>query len=298
MISDPVQGHGWRIAMVVPKSATEGFAEALEGWFPAVSWFVPDDGSREARLEAYAGEEPDVDELRERLSDVAGRLGVRTPAADVTWLPSQDWVAENRKAFEPFSVGRFFVHGIEHRHAVPLGKTGVQVEAGLAFGSGRHESTAGCLTALGGLARERFARPLDMGCGSGILSIALAKTWRVPVIAADIDETAVRVTRANARENGVGPWVRAVWGNGYGMPAVSAGAPYDLIVANILADPLCAMARHLAKHLAPGGVAVLAGFLGADEARVFAAHRRHGLSIHRRIDINGWRTLVLRKALQ
>jgi ribosomal protein L11 methyltransferase len=298
MISDPFDGAVWRVILEVPKHVAEGFADALESRFPAVSWFEPEKGASMVRLEAYSGREIDVDDLNRWLSEIADGFGVTPPVADVIWLPTRDWVAENRRAFDPFSIGRFFVHGAEHRRVVPVGKTGIEVEAGLAFGSGRHESTAGCLTALDGLVRRRFARPLDMGCGSGILSIAMAKSWRVPVIAADIDETAVRVARANAWRNGVGKLIRTISGNGYAAPGLSVSRPHDLIVANILADPLCAMARQLARQLAPGGVAVLAGFVAADEARVFAAHRSHGVRLLQRIDIGGWRTLVLKKAFR
>ena len=127
--------------------------------------------------------------------------------------------------------------------------------------------------------RASVSRPLDMGCGSGILSIAMAKTWRVPVLASDIDDEAERVTRFNARRNGVAPLLRAVSGPGYRSRTVSQGAPYDLIVANILARPLISMAGDLTRHLAPGGWAVLSGLLERDGRRVLAAHQAHGLRL-------------------
>ncbi|MCG8512297.1 MAG: 50S ribosomal protein L11 methyltransferase [Rhodospirillales bacterium] len=295
MFSDRDQGAVWRVVLVVPKFAAEGFAEGLEARFPAISWFMPDDTGSEIQLEALSTQEPIVEDLKEWVAEIADALGVRAPEVDITWLPSRDWVAENRKSFEPFSVGRFFMHGAEHCSTVPPGKIAIEVEAGLAFGSGRHESTAGCLQALSGLVPRRVTRPLDMGCGSGILSVAMAKAWRAPVVAADIDPAAVQVARENARLNGVGSRVRTLVGNGYESPALKALGPFDLIVANILAAPLCRMAMHLARNLSAGGIAVLAGFVAAEERRVFVAHRRCGLNMIRSIDMNGWRTLVLKK---
>ena len=151
---------------------------------------------------------------------------------------------------------------------------------------------------LGALAASgrRFARPLDLGCGSGILAIAAAKLWRVPVLASDVDANAVAVTRRNARLNGVAPLVRGVVADGWRSPTLRSQAPFDLVLANILARPLKRMAGDLARHLAPGGLAVLAGFLASDGTDVLAAHRTHGLRLVRAIDdATGWRTLVLRR---
>ncbi|MBT5897497.1 MAG: methyltransferase domain-containing protein, partial [Rhodospirillaceae bacterium] len=144
---------------------------------------------------------------------------------------------------------------------------------------------------------RRFQRPLDMGCGSGILALAMAKTWRVPVVASDIDPESARVTRLNARQNGVGPLVRAVCGRGYRSQAVARSGPYDLIVANILARPLIKMAGDLVRHLRParqgGGTAILSGLLARDARWVAAAHEAWGLRLNRTMVHDGWATLVL-----
>ncbi|MBL6927798.1 MAG: 50S ribosomal protein L11 methyltransferase [Rhodospirillales bacterium] len=285
----------WRITCIVPTRVAEAFTDGLEPYFTAVSWFVPSDNAPEARVEGYTDTEPDRAVLDAGFGAVAAAVGIKTPDIDITWFPPRDWVAENRRAFEPFSVGCFFVHDSDHRGARPIASIGLEVDAGLAFGSGRHESTSGCLLALDGLRKKRFRRPLDMGCGSGILAIALAKTRRLPVLAADVDKEAVRVTRANARINVVAEHMRALCGNGYKDREVRRRGPYDLIVANILANPLCVMARDLARNLEPGGYAVLAGFVIEDANRVYAAHRRVGLRLVRRINLRGWQCLVLRK---
>ncbi|MBC8159335.1 MAG: 50S ribosomal protein L11 methyltransferase [Alphaproteobacteria bacterium] len=285
----------WRIACIVPTRWAEAFTEGVEPHCAAVSWFVPDDNCPEARIEGYLDTEPDHAALDAALKAVADALGVKAPAIDINWLPPRDWVAENRRAFEPFSVGRFFVHDSDHRGLQPRGSVGLEVDAGLAFGSGRHESTSGCLLALDGLSHRVFRRPLDMGCGSGILAVAVAKTRRLQVLAADVDAEAVRVTLANARINAVADHVRAFHGNGYKNREIRRRGPYDLIIANILAKPLCVMAKDLSRNLAPGGFAVLAGFVIEDGNRVYAAHRRGGLRLGRRINLRGWQCLVLRK---
>jgi ribosomal protein L11 methyltransferase len=150
--------------------------------------------------------------------------------------------------------------------------------------------------ALDGIARRRTPRRLlDMGCGSGILAIAMAKTWRRPVLAVDIDTEAVRVTRLNARRNGVGGFVRAWAGAGFAAPPLRRQSRFDLIAANILAGPLVSMAPALSRALAPGGAAVLSGLLAHQEAEVTAAYRAQGLVLSRRIRIDSWVTLILKR---
>ena len=179
------------------------------------------------------------------------------------------------------------------------GRLVLMLDAGLAFGSGEHGSTRGCLRALESVARRRPRRILDLGTGSGILAMAAALLLRRPVLATDIEPWSVRVAGQNAAANGVGRLVRPVLANGWRGRAVRAAAPYDLVLANILARPLCAMARDLALGLAPGGTAILAGLLDTQmQARMlFMAHRRQGLAAGNcagRREIG--RTMVLRKA--
>jgi ribosomal protein L11 methyltransferase len=282
----------WRIAVDVEPGDTALFETALEPFCDTVSCFDDDDG-RDWRIEGLAGREPDRAALAVALTLAAACRGVPVPQARVEALPSRDWLAENQAEFPAFAIGRFFVYGSHVAERVPAGRIGLLIDPGTAFGSGRHASTAGCLTALDDLSRRRFRRALDMGCGSGILAIAIAKLWRAPVLAADADDEAVAVTRNNARLNGVGDRVRAIRADGYHAPGIRAARPFDLIVCNILARPIKRMAAGLAFGLRPGGIAVLSGFLERDAGGVLFAHRASGLRLVRRITIDGWQTLVL-----
>ena len=166
-----------------------------------------------------------------------------------------------------------------HLHGPPTpGRITLTLDAGLAFGSGEHGSTRGCLRALERVAHRRPRRILDLGTGSGILAMAAARLLHRPVLATDIEPWSVRVAQQNATLNRLGRLVRLRLADGWRDPAVRAGAPYDLVFANILARPLCLMARHLAAHLAPGGTAILSGLLQTQARAVTAAHRRCGLA--------------------
>jgi ribosomal protein L11 methyltransferase len=172
----------------------------------------------------------------------------------------------------------------------------LRLDAGLAFGSGEHGSTRGCLRAFEDVARTgHLARILDLGTGSGILAIAASRLLHRPVIATDIEPWSVRVARQNARLNGVGPMIRVGLSPGWQGRAAREGAPYDLVFANILARPLCAMASSLAQHLAPGGRAILSGLLASQARMVLTAHRRQGLVLERAVQDGRWTTLVVRK---
>ncbi len=211
-------------------------------------------------------------------------------------LPEKDWLEEVHKSLPALSAGRFYVYGQHVRDTPPEGLIALQVEAALAFGSGHHESTQGCLEALSEIAeRQGVAKVLDMGCGSGILAMAAAKLWPCRVLASDIHGESVRVAAENAALNGVADQVTALAGDGYGDPAIGAAAPYDLIFSNILAKPLIAFAPALAAHLAPGGLAILAGLLTREGEAVLKAHEAAGLRLVSARDLGQWRCLVLEK---
>ncbi len=287
-------GDLWRIELRVPAEAVDAFVAALEGQCLTVSWFGGDDDPLR-RIEGVAAAEPDRAALEVSLAVAGAATGSAVPVPHIELLPGRDWVAENVKAFPPVEAGRFFIHCSHFEGVPPAGRVAFKLDPGAAFGSGEHASTAGCLMALSGLKGRRFRNPLDLGCGSGVLAMAIARTWGRPVLATDIDPVCLMVTRANARANRLAHLITVAPSRGYVSPAIRARRPFDLIVANILARPLRLLARDLAKHLDHGGIAVLSGFVATDAPRVFSAHRRQGLRFSRQIITDGWATLVLER---
>jgi ribosomal protein L11 methyltransferase len=286
---------GFKIELITKRAEVERWSAALDDLAVAIAAFEIVPGG-EWRLEAYTTEPPDDAAVRAALLQAADGARVGLPAYHIQPLPPVDWLAENRRDFPVQSIGRFFIYGSHHARGAPAGRIGLLIDAATAFGSGEHATTRGCLNALDRLARRRrIRRPLDLGCGSGILSLALAKLARRLVRAADIDPESVRVTRANATLNGVARLVRASRSDGYRARLVRRGRPYDAIASNILAQPLCRFARDLKRHLARGGTAVLSGLLVAQEAQVVAAHRRQGLALVRRTRRDGWSVLEFRR---
>ncbi|MDX1424275.1 MAG: 50S ribosomal protein L11 methyltransferase [Kiloniellales bacterium] len=248
----------------------------------------------EVTLDVYLAGHPGAGALEAALEIAAAAAGVAAPPVDVAALPARDWVAESQKGLPALRIGRFFVYGAHAEAERPASALAVRVEAGPAFGTGHHESTRGCLIALDALSRGGRPRScLDVGCGSGILAIAMAKLWRAPVLACDIDRAAVAVARQNARANGVAALVRAELSDGAARRRVRDLGRYDVVVANILASPLAAMAGDLCRVLAPGGSLVLSGLMRGQEAAVLARYRARGLRLARRIALGDWVTLLL-----
>lgn len=284
----------WSIRVPVPAAAVEAIARveaALEPFAIALSSFEVEGGPAWV-VEALSSGQPDSRAVRRALAEagVDGEAAVTIePVAD------RDWIAECQRNMPPLRAGRFFVHGAHiPAAAAPRGTLALEIDPGLAFGTGHHESTRGCLLAIDRLARRRrFVRPLDMGCGSGILALAMARLWGVPVLACDNDPQAVAVARENARLNGLDALVRVVKSQGYAAAAVRRRAPFDLVVANILARPLCRMAGALSRHLAADGLAVLSGLLANQEEMVLAAHRPHGLDLVERRRLGDWSVIVI-----
>ena len=213
---------------------------------------------------------------------------------DIAPLPQRDWVRQSLEGLAPVAAGRFFLHGAHDRVRRRAGGLSLEIDAGTAFGTGHHGTTEGCLVALDRLLKHRTPRRiLDVGCGTGVLAIAAARATLRPALASDIDPEAVRVTLENARLNGVKPRIRSVVAAGLGHPVIAAGAPYDLIFANILARPLVALATGLTRVLAPGGHLILSG-LTLDQSRwIEATYRARGLALAARIRRGNWVSLVL-----
>ncbi len=279
----------------LPEHAVPAFEAALATVCATIAFFrdeATDTWRVEGVREAGAG---DV-ELDTALALAAASAGIAPPPLLVAPVEAEGWLARTVQAFPEQSIGtRFLIRPSHVPDRATYGRVVLKLDAGLAFGSGEHASTQGCLRAFERVAARRPRRILDLGSGSGILAMAAAKVLHRPVLATDIEPWSVRVCADNARTNGVARLLRAGLADGWRHRMARESAPYDLVFANILARPLCAMARDLADHLAPRGTAILAGLLGTQARMVLAAHRRQGLVLERRIDIGPWTTLVLRR---
>lgn len=295
----PVFPDIWRLRLTVAPEAVPLFEEVFERFAEAVTMFMDDrsgmsDGDCDWHLEGFSRTPPERAEIVSSLAAVAAANGVELPALSIERMPNVDWVLENLRDFPPIDAGRFFVRGTHWQGRAPVGRIELKVDAGTAFGSGEHATTRGCLLSLSRLAKKRrFANPLDLGSGSGILAIGMAKLWSCDVLATDIDPSAVKVARGNARLNGEAARLTAVVSDGYRNPELKRRQPFDLIVANILAKPLMRFAPSLAAHLAPDGVAVLSGLLEWQERMVMGTHERQGLRLKHRIVVDGWATLTI-----
>ena len=235
-----------------------------------------------------AGDDPRPNQLRSLLSEA----GVEPDETAFEPVHPTDWKAQSLASFPPVSVGHFTIVGAHQ--ALPRRRFTLCVEAGPAFGSGRHESTQGCLLALDWLARRRrIRRALDIGTGSGILAVAAARLWPARLLALDSDPVAVATARETVRRNGLSHRVAVVRAGGFRAGVVRRLGRADLIVANIRAKPIAAMAPDFSRHLRPGGVVVLSGLLDTEERLVLAAFRSAGLRLQRRIRLGAWVTLIL-----
>jgi ribosomal protein L11 methyltransferase len=277
----------WKASVPSTKSEAHDIVAAFElGTSPQAVLINEEPFEDRAVVEALYIDMPDGD----LLSRLAGR------EVHVALLPDVDWIKLSQEGLPPVRAGRFFIYGSHDAGVVPYGVIPIKIEAGLAFGTGHHETTALCLRVLSDLSKKRrFDNVLDLGCGTGLLAIGAAKLWRKPVLASDIDVVAVEVTKENARANDEGPLVRALTADGLTHPALSKQAPYDLIIANILAGPLTRLAPEIARALAPGGIAVLSGLLEWQENMVVSFYRPHGLILRGTRRESHWSAVTLER---
>lgn len=285
----------WTALTTLPdKDKADALGAVLEGLEPepmGVGVFEVEDGSGLWEVGAYFTDAPD--EIA--LSLLAMSHGARPFA--VSQLPETDWVAHVRRELHPVEAGRFFVYGSHDADALPQDRIGLLIEAAMAFGTGHHGTTKGCLEAFDRLLTKGVAlgAVADIGCGTAVLAIAAAKVLEGTVIASDIDPLAVDVARANAQANGVGGRVTCIEAAGFSHPALAADAPYDLIFANILKGPLIDLAPEMGGHVAVGGHVILSGLLIAQAEDVIAAYDAVGFALTERREIGDWATLTLRR---
>jgi ribosomal protein L11 methyltransferase len=246
-------------------------------------------------ITVHFAQAPDQASIRELVGIAAGdnvAQGIRFDTVE-----AKDWVKATLEELVPVRAGRFIVHGRHDRAKVPSNKLGIEIEAALAFGTGHHGTTRGCLQLLDHVLKARHPRRvLDLGTGSGVLAIAAAKALHGAVLASDIDPASVQVAHDNARLNQVGNLVRTIRATGFSAPQFMAHAPFDLVLANILANPLRQMATPMTRHLAPSALVILSGLLPSQAGGVIAAYRARGLVLLQHLRIEGWSSLLLRNA--
>jgi ribosomal protein L11 methyltransferase len=293
---------------VTARKVVDALTESFDAATMAVSAFEQPDGHWS--LAVHFRDQPDEAAIRALIASVAGTAAAGALAFET--LAPADWVRRSLDGLTPVEAGRFVVHGAHHRARVEPNRIGIQIEAGLAFGTGHHGTTRGCLLALARVAKGMRGKPqrtraaplssrsrrrktlvLDIGTGTGVLAIAAAKMLSAPVLASDIDARAISIARDNARINGAGPRVGTIRAAGLGAGRFRERAPFRLIFANILLDPLRDLATPMARLVAPNGYVVLSGLLAAQGRAALASYRARGLVLAGRIPLEGWMTLML-----
>lgn len=239
-----------------------------------------------------------AEDARELVRDRVGADAFAAPI-EAEELPEINWVEKSLEGLKPVRAGRFFVHGSHDRDRRPFNAHSIEVEAALAFGTGHHGTTAGCLIELDRLLnRQSYGRILDLGTGTGVLAIAIAMMTKQEVIATDIDPVAVKTTRENAQKNGVGQLVKAFAANGVDDRRFGEEGPFDLVVANILAKPLTKLAYPLSRRMAWPATIVLSGLREQDGPRIVSAYATQGFKLVRKRSLDGWLTLTLVRGRQ
>jgi len=258
----------------------------------ACAAFEGDDGHWQVAI--HFRDPPDQSALRAQVALVAGDTAAA--ALSIGQVAPADWVAQSLSGLQPVRAGRFIVHGAHDRARVKPNDIGIEIEAALAFGTGHHGTTRGCLLALADLVkRRRMRRVLDIGTGSGVLAIAAVRIMPARIVASDIDRVAVEAAKSNIRLNRAARAITLLHAQGTRARAIRAQAPYDLIFANIILSALLRLAAPLRRLAAPGARIVLSGLLPSHANAALAIYRAQGLALERRIPLDGWVTLVLRR---
>jgi len=297
-MTSPLTPKTHRASFALPDEATARrvFDLLTESLFEGEAAVAACEGeSRRWDITMHFAQKPDEAAIRELVALAASQQVAETLRFDS--VEPTDWVKATLEVLVPVRAERFVVHGAHNRDRIPPNSVSLEIEAALAFGTGHHGTTRGCLLLLDSLLKShRPRRVLDLGTGTGVLAIAAAKVLHIGVLATDIDAQSVAIAHHNAHQNGAAPWVQAVPGNGFSANEIRRRRPFDLILANILANPLRQMATAMARHLAPGGHLILSGLLSSQAASVIAAYRARGFVVRRHIRLEGWSSLLLAKA--
>jgi ribosomal protein L11 methyltransferase len=274
----------------IARRVTDLLTESLEDGEAAVAAFERSDGRWDVTV--HFAEPPDQERIRALVVLAASDEIAQTIVFDT--VAAKDWVKASLEGLVPVAAGRFVVHGQHDRAHVPPNKLGIEIEAALAFGTGHHGTTRGCLLLLDQVLRSKMPRRvLDLGAGTGVLAIAAAKALRRKVLASDIDPRSAIVARENAVLNGVGNLIVSICATGFSAPQFRSRAPFDLVMANILANPLRHLAPAMAAHLAPEAMVILSGLLPHQTRGVIGTYRTQGLVLVRQIRIDGWCSLLM-----
>lgn len=301
----------WQITARVPLAAIDALVDLFERLgFTGISWLECDDAppsdnlddngfpiSSEFILDGYTATKPDLDFIKGMTQSLSDLLGVPSPILSLSIVDNTDWLSTCYQSMPARIIGDFYVYGSHIEEAPPTGLTPVLVNAATAFGSGEHPTTTGCLTALSAISHNAFPDNLsilDMGCGSGILGIAAKKKWqKATVIAADNDVESVRVTSKNAQKNDA--TITAVESLGFSNEAIAFFGPYHIVLANILAKPVIALAPDFFQHMHPRGLAILSGLLSRHTDDVTKAYIDAGFKPVESHNLDDWMTLVFTK---
>jgi ribosomal protein L11 methyltransferase len=293
----PLPGHTARLATdrATAQRLADFLTETLDEQDVVTAAFETDDGLW--NMAVYFSAPPNETAVRALVALEAGAELANTLVFER--IEAKDWVAASLAGLAPVEAGRFMVHGQHDRARVRGSRIGIEIEAALAFGTGHHGTTRGCLLALDFIAKQKTPphKILDVGTGTGVLAIAAAKALKTPVLASDIDRRAVMVARENARLNRAAPAIEFITTAGLDAHRFRERGPYDLILANILLGPLVRLARPMTRLLAPGARVVLSGLLSSHAQAALMAYRAQGLMLERRILLEGWTTLVMRRPI-
>ncbi len=306
----------WKINLKVDQNLIPLMEEILYGLdpeaFPTLSDFEISGGGTIRLLEAFFTHKPDLPMLRQRLLAILPDFDMTKADLGLSVVAERDWVSESQKLLKPVDAKPFFIYGSHDSDKIPHDRISLLVEAGQAFGTGQHETTHGCLLAIGELSQEfkqelkganRPKTALDLGCGSGLLALAMSRLWPITIVASDIDPIAVQTTIQNAEANQIAvvslgsgkAGLAALTSDGFQDTDLGTAGPYDVIVANILAKPLQEMAPDITANLSMGGSLILSGLLGTQEAAVCAAYANEGMELIRRYVRGEWHSLMLRQ---
>lgn len=289
----------WSLDLTTTKPLAQSLAVALEDFAQEGAFAIFEDVNDESvwRMQLTLESEPDLKELQRLTAIIAAELNLETPQWALEQLPEVDWLAENRKSFPPLRIGSFYIYGSHEMTLPPAGTIPLKIDASTAFGTGSHPTTSGCLIALEDLQRSGYQpkNALDLGCGTGILAMAVYQLFGCPTVASDIDPEAIEKTIFNLQENDLLSDIVAVTSSGFEESHLKNAQPFDLIVANILARPLMDMANDVVSALSPEGRLILSGILSEQAQDVINAYAHQGCTLMDQRAHKEWSVLVFRK---